>query len=196
MLQVCKQQNRIVKSDVNYYSRYDKTRNVLLNGMSSTGDGLNVPPPGVNSKETFNNTVEYPISKEFISGVQHDSDREQHQLKTGADRKHAATSPNVVLQLWATGDGSDANAQKIQDTKFNLRVSKGPSKSMCAKELGSCNIASPHKAEYPNQSESSTKIQKTSKNVSAIVKFKEAQENRSKSQKIGNSFLFMVGTYN
>ena len=55
---------------------------------------------------------------------------------------------------------------------------------MCAKELGSCNIASPHKAEYPNQSESSTKIQKTSKNVSAIVKFKEAQENRSKYQKV------------
>ena len=164
--------------------------------MSTTDDGLNVPHSGVHCKKTFNKTVEYPILKESIFSVQHASDREQRQQKTGADRKHGATSPNVVLQLWATGDGQDANAQKIQDTKFNLRVSKGPSKSICAKELGSCNIASPHKAESPNQSESSTKIQKTSKNVSAIVKFKEAQENRSKYQKIGNSFLFMVGTYN
>ena len=138
----------------------------------------------LNSKETFNNTVEYPISKEFISGVQHASDRGQHQLKTGADRKHAATSPNVVLQLWATGDGLDANAQKIQDKTFNLRVSKGPTNSMCAKELGSCKIAFHYKAEYPKQSESSINIQNTSNDVSAFVNFKEAQDNRSHYQKL------------
>ena len=104
-LQVCKKQNRIINCDVVYYSRCGKSQNVVLDGMSTTGDGLNVPHSGLHCKKTFNKTVEYPILKESIFSAQHASDREQRQQKTGADRKHGATSPNVVLQLWATGEG-------------------------------------------------------------------------------------------
>ena len=130
--QVCKKQNRIIKSDV-YHSRSDKAQNVVFDGMSTTGDGLNVFPPCVHYEKTFSNTVEYPICNEFISGVEHASDREQHKLKTGVDHKHGATSPNVVFHTWATGDGSNAIAQKIQEKTFNLRVTKRPTNSFCAK---------------------------------------------------------------
>ena len=110
--QVCKKQISIMKSDV-YHSRSDKAQNVVFDGMSTTGDGLNIFPPYAHIKKTLNNTFEYPICNECISGVQHASDREQDRLKTGVDHKHGATSPNVVFIRWATGDGSNANAQKI-----------------------------------------------------------------------------------
>ena len=57
------------------------------------------------------------------------------------------------------------------------------------KMLNSCNIRFHNKAEHPNQSESSTTIQKPSKDVSAFVNFKETQENISGYQRVEKQIL-------
>ena len=115
-LQVCKKQNRIINCDVVYDSRCDKSRNVVLDGMSTTGDRLNVPHSGVHFKKTFNKTVEYPILKESIFSVQHASDREQRQQKL-------VQIGNMVLllQMWFYNYGPRVTARMQMLKKYRIQ---------------------------------------------------------------------------
>ena len=115
-LQVCKKQNRIINCDVVYDSRCNKSRNVVLDGMSTTGDGLNVPHSGVHCKKTFNKTVEYPIKSLSLA-------YKVPVIVSNASKKLVQIANMVLLlQMWFYNYGPRVTARMQMLKKYRIQT--------------------------------------------------------------------------